>query len=479
MDVLRLVTEDYELTVRADGVDTSFRKASFRSLSIESSTVYSFSGNNDPSVQLELVGCNQHELKTELSSYVLNEDAHPVFFENKEYFFDIIFKQKTDVEPIIYTPLEDVKKTFISRKVQGSYFLTGVINYRNDIGKSEFTLRYKKEGIQISHVLYFEVYPVKLDYRSDYNEILSDINKEFSSLVFDILKKTYTGFNNGNEIHNDIIWWGVFGQLYKQILLSSKLILSKPHGRLVKDNFYSKGDRIKHLSYSLEEQVAEHRQNEQKYYQVEKKTLTSNTPENQFFKYAVLFLHKKFGTIQNTLFAIKNIKITAEFKAELEHINEQFSIIIQHPFFKQISAFKFLKHESIVLQKASGYSGFLRSWIVLKKGIDFLDGVNKIELKNIAELYEIWCFIEMKNMVQTVLNKTPEEINLAEILIDGFNIKLRSGTKSKVSFKKDNGDLVELFHELKFTKKLEDNTLSHTINQEPDIVLRITKSDLY
>jgi hypothetical protein len=38
--------------------------------------------------------------------------------------------------------------------------------------------------------------------------------------------------------------------------------------------------------------------------------------------------------------------------------------------------------------------------------------------------------------------------------------------------------LIELFHELRYTSKISDNTLSHTVNQEPDIVLRITKNDL-
>ena len=32
------------------------------------------------------------------------------------------------------------------------------------------------------------------------------------------------------------------------------------------------------------------------------------------------------------------------------------------------------------MQKASGYSSLFRSWIILKRGIDFLDGVNILGL---------------------------------------------------------------------------------------------------
>jgi hypothetical protein len=476
MDLLRITTNDYELTVRADGVDTSFRRAALRNTLIENSTAYSFVGGSVE--RFELATNTNNELGNQLTDSAFNIPTHPVFFENKDYYFDIVFRSQTDAEPVIHSSLQEVKKSFISRKVNDKYFLTGAINYRNDIGKSDFVIRYKREGISISQKLSFEVFPVKLDYKSDYKSIIADINKEFSSLVFDVLKKTYTGFKEGNEINNDIIWWGVFGQLYKDIIGYSKLILNKPHNRLIRDNYFSKADRIRNLNYELEEQIAEHRENTQKYYRVERKTLTTNTFENQFFKYSVFYVLQKFISIKNKLVNVSGLRMSEEFRAELEQIEKEFSVITHHPFFKQITEFKGMKQESLVLQKASGYSSLFRSWIILKRGIDFLDGVNKIELKNIADLYQIWCFIEMKNMIQKILNKKPEEINLAEILVDGFTIQLRSGRSSKVSFKKDNGDLIELFHELRYTGKISDNTLSHTVNQEPDIVLRITKNDL-
>lgn len=476
MDLLRLSTNDYDLIVRAEGADLAFRKAALRNTFIEKSTTYSFTGGNV--IKFELAANVQNELQSHLIESAFNLETIPVFFENKDYYFDVIFKNSTDSEPVIYTSLEEIKKSFITRKINDYFFITGAINYRNDIGKSDLVIRYKKDGISINQKLTFEVFPVKLDYKSDYKSIIADINKEFSSLVFDVLKKTYTGFKEGSEINNDIIWWSTFGQLYKDILSSTRLILNKPHNRLIRDCYFSKADRIKNINYYLEEQIVEHKENINKYYSVERKTLTTNTFENQFFKYAIFYVLQKFLVIKSKLLIISGQRITEEFKLELVQVEKDFSIITHHPFFKQISEFKGMKQESLVLQKASGYSSLYRSWIILKRGIDFLDGVNQIELKNIADLYQIWCFIEMKNLVKELLHKNPEEVNLAEILIDGFTVKLRSGKKSKVSFRKDNGDYIELFHELKYTDIISDNTISHTVNQEPDIVLRITKNDL-
>lgn len=477
MEVLRLKTEDYELTVRAEKAEESFRKATIRNTNIETATNYSFDGGKP--LLFELAQCENKKLSPVLKDNPFELPAHPVFFENRDYFFDIVFSEKTEDEPVIYTSLIEIQKAFISRKINDNYFLTGAINYGNDIGKTQFVLSYKKQGKLIKHRLAYEVFPVKLDYKSDYRDIITDINKEFSSLVFDVLKKTYTGFKEGIEVNNDIIWWGIFGELYEKILFSSRLILNKPHNRLVKTNFSTKADKIKFLSHQLEERISEERHNINKYYLVERKTLTTNTIENQFFKYAIFYVQRKFISIKKKLVNLAGVSITQQFVQELESIEQDFFKITRHPFFQNIDDFRGLKQESLVLQKASGYSALFRSWIILKRGIDFLDGINKIELKNIADLYQIWCFIEMKNMIQNILNKKPEEVNLAEILIDGFTIRLRSGKNSRVSFKKDNGDLVELFHELKFSKQITDNTLSYTGDQKPDIVLRLTKNDLF
>ncbi|MBL7837651.1 MAG: DUF2357 domain-containing protein [Bacteroidetes bacterium] len=475
MDLLRISTDDYNLTVRTDSIESTFRRASLRNANIESATTYSFAGGNIK--KFEIIELEHPKGLNQLISGQLNIPSHPVFFENKDYYFDIEFKTNIDNEPLAYNKLQDIKKSFIVRKINGYYFVTGAINYQNDIGKADFEIRYQKNGTTIKHIFNYEVFPIKLDYNSDYKSILLDINNEFSSLIFDFLRKTYLGFKDGNQTQNDIIWWGVFGQLYDQIILNARLILNKPHNRLINEKYHSKADQIKTLNYLLEESVIENKSNENKYYLVEKKTLTVNTPENQFFKYVLGHLLQKFKTIKRKLLSIYSIKITTEFAEILDKKEKELSTLFHHPFFKHISDFSGLKQESLVLQKASGYSTLFRTWIILKRGISFLEGVNKIELKSIDRLYQVWCFIEMKNMIQAILNKQPLEVDLAELLIDGFTVKLKSGRNSKISFQTDEGTLVELFHELKYVDYLKDNTLTHTVNQEPDIVLRITKNE--
>jgi hypothetical protein len=116
---------------------------------------------------------------------------------------------------------------------------------------------------------------------------------------------------------------------------------------------------------------------------------------------------------------------------------------------------------------------------MLNNGLKLLEGIQKIELKNIADLYQIWCFLEIKNVLQDILGKqNPDSIHLAEIHIDDFVFKIERGVKSKVLFNKPDGDTIELFHDFGYNTVNGLDVRSFTVNQRPDIVLRITKNDL-
>ena len=479
MDLLRITTSDFILTVTAEGVKDSFNRAAQRNTNLISSTKYCYIGS--PTPLFELITLENNRISDSFNIQEFNSSTFPVFFENKDYLFEVEFLFTTDNEPFIFSPLKEIRHAFIPRKRKGFYFLTGIINYGNNIGKTDFILRYYKDNLLIEVKFQFEVFPIKLDYKNDYNQIIKDIDKEFSLLVLDILKKTYSGFYSHGINTNDIIWWNIFGGLYKDILQAAKLILNKPHNRLINEFYYSKADQIKDFNPLLEENIIEHKKEEFKYYRINKKTLTVDTKENQFVKHALTSIATRYRNIKSRLLGQFQDRLSAEFIAELDLIERKLGDVIQNPLFKKISRFKGLNQESLVLQQGIGYSALYKKWIILKKGIEFFEGINKFELRNIAELYQIWCFIHIKKLISNLLNKPPEEINLADLIIDGFILRLRKGRLSRVSFKNNNGDIIELYHEMKFSD-IKDSDLekvgTFTTHQVPDIVLRVTKEDL-
>jgi hypothetical protein len=468
MQIIKVEHFDFDLVIECNNLETTFNKAQKKQSQILTATSYLVNEGN--------ISIHNFDSKT---LELLNSDkTYPLIFENKDYFIGITFKNKELVQsPYVYSKLKEVEEKFFYREELG--FLAGTINFGNDLGKSNLIVRYTKEKILQVINFQFEVFPTKLNYRSDYEKIVSDIEREYPYLVLDFLKKTYTSFKTGHSPNTDLIWWQVFGGLYNDFIQSSKFILNKPHSRIIRQTKYLKADRIHKWTTALEEEHSQFKHLPNKNYRSEYKTLSTNIAENKFFKHAVSKTLRRFEKVKAFIEKRFSNTITDPFKVELNAIEKQFKTISANPFFRTIDEFQGIKQESLVLQKATGYSTIYKSWIMLNSGLKFLEGIQKIELKNIADLYQIWCFLEIKNVLQNLLGKdNPDDVDLAEIQIDDFVFKIERGVKSKVSFSKTNGEIIDLFHDFSYDTSESQNIKSFTVNQRPDIVLRITKNDL-
>ncbi|KPM49654.1 DUF2357 domain-containing protein [Jiulongibacter sediminis] len=468
MQILRVDHTDFTLVIECNNLESTFNKASKRQTQIFNATSYSVNEG-----ELSIYNFESRQLEK-----LIDCRTYPLIFENKDYFIGITFKDKAVVKsPYIYSKLKEVEEKFFYREELG--FLAGTINFGNDLGKSHLEIRFTNDNLLQEINLEFEVFPTKLNYRSDYEKIVSDIEKEYPYLVLDFLKKTYKSFKTGNTPNTDLIWWQVFGGLYADFLHSSKFILNKPHSRIIRQTKYLKADRIQKWTSALEEEYSQFKSFPNKNYRSEYKTLSSNTSENRFFKHAVFQTLRRYKKVKSFIERRFSNSISENFKSELSQIEKQLKIISINPFFRTIDDFHGIKQESLVLQKATGYSTIYKSWIMLNSGLKFLDGIQKIELKNIADLYQIWCFLEIKNVLQNLLGKeNPDDVDLAEIQIDDFVFKIERGVKSKVSFFNKDGEKIDLFHDFSYNTSESQNVKSFTVNQRPDIVLRITKNDL-
>ena len=469
MKVLEIEHIDFTLTVSCRQFYGAYKKARSRQANLNTATSYVFG-------DCELISILNPQTR-ELQP-LLEKELWPIFYENAEYFIDIHFKNADkEYHPVILTKLKEIEDKFIYRPALK--LLAGTVNFGNNIGKFDLEFEYKKEGVLSKYNLCFEVFPTKLDYRSDYLKIIQDIEEEYPNLVLSFLKKTYSNYSTKRGGSSDVVWWQIFGGLYEELLQASKFILNKPHARLVKNIRYVKADKIKRFTPQLEEKFHEFKRIPNKIYRTEIKNLSLDTVENQFFKHALNQVTRKFIKLKSYIIDKYSREITKGFKKELKEIESQLKSANSNPLFRKVGHFKGFRQESLLIQKGLGYSTIYKNWIMLNSGISFLEGIQKLEEKNIAELYEIWCFLEVKNIIQELLGvDKPEEIELAQIEIDSFIFKFERGIKSRVLYKKENGDTIEIFHDYQIGKTEIDNLKSFTIDQRPDIMVKLTKNDL-
>ena len=405
--------------------------------------------------------------------------APATFFDNADYPIWIEFKDYVK-DAQFGSILQNDNDRFSFRR----HILAGFINYKNEIGRSEIQIIYKVDKETRTFRFGFEVLSTKLDYHEHWRTIVEDIEREYRMLSLDYMRRTFHGFSpDQNGEHPDIVWWSVFEGEQQKFIKACKSIIDRPRHRLHGEEVYLRADKLKQTPHNIENRLAEHRKEPAYLYRVEQHILSNDTQENRFLKFALHQISKRYEDLRQRIEAVKTVSGTM--KSAMLATSETLKRLQHHPFFRTIGRFKGISQESMVLQKATGYSQVYRTWNLLRRAYSLNDGLYRLQTKDIATLYEIWCFIEVSHIVKAQLHLDDEDVEHRNRMeMNGiFSWELGKGEHSRILFRKDGVELAELVYNPKNADKENDNVgmkdlVVPTVPQKPDIVLQLTKNDL-
>ena len=405
--------------------------------------------------------------------------APATFFDNMDYPIWIEFKDYVN-DAQFGSILQNDNDRFSFRR----HILAGVVNYRNEIGRSEIQIIYKVGKETRTFRFGFEVLSTKLDYHEHWRVIVEDIEREYRMLSLDYMRRTFHGFSpDQNGEHPDIVWWSVFEGEQQKFIKACKSIIDRPRHRLHGEEVYLRADKLKQTSHNIENRLAEHRREPAYLYRVEQQIQSNDTQENRFLKFALHQISKRYEKLRQRIEAVRTASDTM--KAAMLATSETLKRLQHHPFFRTIGRFKGMSQESMVLQKATSYSLVYRTWNLLRRAYSLNDGLYRLQTKDIATLYEIWCFIEVSHIVKELLHLEDEDVEHRNRMeMNGiFSWELGKGEHSRILFRKDGIELAELVYNPKNADKENDNVgmknlVVPTVPQKPDIVLQLTKNDL-
>ena len=407
------------------------------------------------------------------------EQAPAIFFDNTDYPIWVEFKKHVE-NAQFGSDLQNDNDRFSFR----GHTLAGYINYGNDIGKSELNFVYQVGTASRRFTLGYEVLSTKLNYHEHWKKIVEDIEEEYRMLSLDYMRRTFHGFTPDTKGETqEIIWWSVFKGEQKKFVDACRNIIERPRHRLRGYEVYLRADKLKRVPTNIENELAEHRKEPAHLYRVEEQIQSNDTQENRFLKYAFGQITAKYESLKKRIEAIKNTSDVM--KKEMDEMLATLKHLQRNPFFRTVGRFKGLNQESLVLQKATGYSQIYRTWNLLRRAYSLNDGIYRLQSKDIATLYEIWCFIEVSHIVKEQLGIKDEDMDHRNRMeMNGvFTWELGKGEHSSILFKKDSVELAELVYNPKHSEKENDsismeNLVAPTVPQKPDIVLQLTKDDM-
>lgn len=404
--------------------------------------------------------------------------ARAVFFDNAEYPIWVEFGSHVS-KAQFGSMLQADNDRFSFR----GHILAGFINYGNEIGRSELQLIYNIGKEQRHFKLGYEVLSTKLNYHEHWKKIIEDIEAEYRMLSLDYLKRTFHGFTPDTTGDTpELIWWSIFAKEQETFIKACRSIIERPRRRLRGYEVYLRADKLKRVPTTIENELAEHRKEQAHLYRIEEHVQSNDTQENRFLKYALGQISDKYEMLKRRIEAIRNT--SEELKTEMNEVQRTLKHLQRNPFFRTVGRFKGLTQESLVLQRATGYSQVYRTWNLLRRAYSLYDGMYRLQTKDIATLYEIWCFIEVSHIVREQLGIDVDVDHRNRMEMSGvFTWELGKGEHSRILFRKDGVELAELVYNPKHTEKENDSiSMEHlvvpTVPQKPDIVLQLTKDDI-
>ena len=311
-------------------------------------------------------------------------------------------------------------------------------------------------------------------------------------LSYSFLKETYLTFRTADKDTTDLIWWQIFRSCFDKITEASRLIINNPKRRLQTSLRYERAERMPYMPAELENEYEEFKDEPSHLYRMEEMYLSKDTIENRFLKYALNNIADRFKHVRKNVMKVLKAD-NVDMLNQIRQMDEELTALSNDPFFRGIGTFKGFTQDSLVMKQAAGYRDIYEQWIILQCGYDLQDGIMQLEVKDISELYEIWCFIKVKNIVQHILRNT------ATARVDGSKMEgdfikaLIQGSKSEVVFLDNEKPDVQLASVM-YNATTDDEehitdetavsqntdiaeTTSKTTEQRPDIVLRLSKTD--
>lgn len=407
---------------------------------------------------------------SESTEFFIHNPEKPLFYENTTYSLTLASTDKNDLVDIEHCypgMLSGISETDLPNGIR---IISGSVNFRNNIGLSDFIIKLNGNNYG---TLTLNVFPGKIDYEDDYLELMNEVNEEIYNLSFDFLRQTYLTMGLIDTTNQSSVEFvTILRMIMNDLERALKRIVEKPHHKVEKIAFYRK-NRIK--SKTIDKKwLIRHSNNVsccnngnyiiKKTRTIEKQT-SYDTYENQYLKFLIK------NIVKNIEFFEENYKKLYREQSEMvcreiDGLKTRLFSMMTTTFLSKVSDFQMRESNSLVFIMAEGYREFYKWSEVLKKGLKIQSDVFKLSQKDIAQLYEYWCYIKINKILRNHYNV----ISTDNVSIDnqGIFFTLKKGSNSRVKYINPRTD--EVFY-VSYNNRFD----QVTTNQKPDNTLIIEK----
>ena len=393
----------------------------------------------------------------------------PLFFEQTDY--EVIVKSRDGKSVSLWHENYSIRDK-ISPVTDSDDLISGIVNFGNSAGFSDFEISHDGKK---SLVVRIEVFPSKISYKEDYQDMLQDISNEIAGAVLDFMRNTYQEFSIGS-IQNTApaLFFEIIKRIFDKFQNAANTIISSPHHKLYVEHPIVPTHKVKKIDNQTIKWLQKHPEHVVPMYvgysavkaPTVKKQITYNTLENQFAKFILKSTVKKLMDFRDR-YTRSTRKPEDAVLNSVDSMTAVLNKLINTTFLREIDDYRATQSMSLVFEMAPGYRELYKYYLMMQRGLSVHGDVFRMSHKDTAQLYEYWCFIKLVTLMKRNYRLASSDV----IKVDntGVTISLVKGKKSEVKFiNPRTGELITLAY-----NPGEQNT--QTVNQKPDNVLTLEK----
>jgi len=405
--------------------------------------------------------------------------SEPLFYETQSYEL-VVEKKQEDVPVSFYHSNVNIRQAV---KPLGSRILSGILNFQNEIGYTELEIRSAGQTVLSIRL---EIFPSKIDYKEDYLQILQDVNEQIYNLSFDFLRKTYHLTGLRETQHQSLTeFYTILQHVFQKLVQAVERIETTPHTKM---QVWTQQVDVKRVKKSGKKNIAFLRKhshylhpnehsgiitiNGQQYLPTHllesKRHIDYDTAENRFVRWVLIRIQQKLKTLQkqhNQLERTRDFMLSNQIQSMINQVQR-----LLRSAFLQVGDLRYISI-SLVLQMAPGYREVYRFYLMLMKGLSIQSDLFQISMKDLAQLYEYWCFLKIHQLISNKYELVSQ--NLINVNRPGIFVKLDRSREAKMLYRNSkNGEVFTLYY-----NTLPSGDQSITLPQRPDNVLTLKKKD--
>lgn len=358
----------------------------------------------------------------------------------------------------------------------------GSINFRSQVGKSRFSVVVDGKPEFDFEV---EVFPCKLSYKSDYEEMLAEVQSIMTSLAMEYLKATYQlGTSLSDTSAKDLEWITLLENILCDLEQALYYISNHPVRGLQRESIYRRTEQIKKVDSQVRSAI---RRNAGKGDVIELASgirtrqvilggharHTLNTMEHRWLAQQLNLIHRRLHDIYRKELAVwqrdprNQTKYRANVLTKIKTFQQRIAVIKK---LKPIaSAEGYVPHNYVSMQLlgAPGYKEAYRACLILSLGLRIEGGPFKLSLKDLSVLYEYWCYLATVQLIAEEAGQSIPAEKLVKIRNNGIQVLLERGKTTSVPFEGEDNRKITVSYNPQFSGE------DMLVPQQPDLLISL------